>query len=269
MPTMHKSVLVIALCFCDRALAAQSTCEPSQVAAVLSDGTKSQWNQGTARSWDVKGDLWSMPVAGDVRKLAHELKKRLEGGCDVSIYDSNSLTIRVLPKQVESVAEDKHARNTPTSLISPVGTTIGVFAPSPHAMMLIMYPAKIAAAIARGTGTTPRKDLKEVFAKFPAELDIEYNFGMFTVSTFGGTGTLTMRQAADIAFSDLRKQGYTPAPGSQKQISAFDHFFAPDRHESFWIKKDGMARVELEKLKNGKVRINIHEDKDRSIGTRS
>ena len=211
-----------------------------------------------------------MPIDADARLLTSTLKQHLGRECDVQAFEANSWTLRILPKiQSAETPTLTPQANATENLISPLGTTIGAFQPIKGTTMLLMYPAKIASAIARGTGITPRKDLKEVFAKFPAELDIEYNFGVFTIRTFGGTGKLTMRQAADLVFSDMRKQGFSPAPGSEKKIAAFDQFFVPDQHESFWIKNNGIARIELEKRKNGQVRITIHDDQDRSIGPRS
>lgn len=271
-----KHALALVLSLGSQVNAAEDKCSTAAVGKVLEAKLSTKWHQGTVRAWDEQGEFWSMPMATAPDKLAAILNKEFKENCEVFIADLASFSARILPKNnaklsIEEIIKDakRHPLKNTKDLVSKSGVTLGLFAPQKNELILIMYPAKIAAAIARGTGTALRSDLKDVIGRFPAELDIEYNFGGFAVRTFGGTGKISMREAADVVFSSLRKQGYTPSIGSEKAVAAFDGFFPPDRHESYWHKNDSIARIELEKLKNGQVRLNIHDDKDRSIGTKS
>lgn len=247
-------------------------CGPSAVGAFIKENLQRNWNQGTVRAWEEHGEFWSMPIQKDLGKLTKALKQDGALPCEVVMADLASFSARVLPKGLpnpsikdivkEAVLKKTNAKDHP-NIISNIGTTLGIFEPTKGEMILIMYPAKIASAIARGTGTSQRNDLKEVLPLFPGELDIEYNFGEFEVRIFGGTGKTTMRNAADKVFSDLRHADYHPGPGSEKSIAAFDSLFPPDHHESFWLHKNGVLRIELEKLKLGQVRVNLHETRQR------
>lgn len=222
------------------------------------------------RAWEEKGAFLSVPLTENLDKVVAILRSKLPH-CRVKIADHASFSAHILPREhkeanlTEVFAQiQKNELRTDdltsdANIVSDVGTMIGVFEPRKGAMILIMYPMKIAAAIARGKGVPTQNTWSEIGASFPAELDLEYNFGDVAVNILGGTGKLSMRQGTDLVFRHLRKSGYVPGPTSEQQMKRLDGFFIPDRHETFWQRQDGVIRVEFEKLNHGRLRMNLHE----------
>lgn len=244
-------------------------CDPKSVGAILAKGLGTAWNEGTARAWDEKGEFWSMPISGKLDRVEQILKEKMSGFCDVKIASIGGFTVRITTKNVakKNQADVEIFKKTSTpppmpafpNLVSPDGTTIGSFSPGPGELMLILYSAKIASAIARGQGISRQLDFPETAKAFKPDLDLEYNFGEIAVIMTGGSGKMTMRDATTTVLRDVRKLGYAPLPNSEKAINSLDGLFLPDRHESFWSNSAGVLRIELEKQKNGLVRVNIHE----------
>jgi hypothetical protein len=248
-----------------------SACEPKSVGKVLSEGLGMPWNEGTVRAWDQRGEFWSVPLRESASRVSALLKEKLIDQCYVEISDLHSFSARITPKtagtkgslsDAPQKSRSQNDRSIGGHIISSAGTTIGIFAPSQGEIMMIMYSAKIAAAMAKGSGKSQQIKLKETLRKFSQELDIEYNFGDISVVTVGGVAKLSMREAGDAVFSDIRSLGYQILPSSVDALSQFDGVFPPDRHESFWSKPDGVTRVELKKLKHGLVRVSIDETRE-------
>lgn len=260
---MHKSLLILAATL--YSLHSQGSpqnidpCQPQSVGEVISKEFKSSWNQGSARAWEVKGEMWSMPLTTPPKNLGPSIKAALEKQCHILIADTASFSARILPR------EQKNISPTPkvASYVSEIGTTLGVFSPGENEYILLMYPAKIAAAIARGSGISDLPERTETTGRFGLELDIEYNFGKVQINILGAKGQATMREASDAVFKDLRRSGYKPTPPSAKSVAAFDSITVPEKHESIWMKDKGIVRVELEKQKLGQVKVNIHETRQR------
>lgn len=237
-----------------------SVCLPGNVSTVLATALKSKWNEGKVRAWEVRGEFLSMPLLNNLAAVSKALEP-LKSDCDVTIADVGAYSARIIPKQDDKAVSK--AESAKPNFISDQGTTLGLFAPSPDKSekIIILYPASIAAAIARFEGKAGTLKKKNTLALISPQVDIEYNFGDVQIQILGGSGRVEMRKAADAIFRDLRDEGYNPMQQSEKAISQFDQLFAPDEHESFWHKKDGILRVELLKQKNGHVKVNIHETK--------
>ena len=249
-------------------------CAPKHVGEALAKGLSKSWNQGSARAWADTGDFWSMPLdANSIESLQKTLNTVVAKECEVFIADRGSFTARVTPKGQMNVlspetiakAKEKPADAKPSSgdhspdIISSAGTTLGIFAPTKGEMILIMYSAKFAAGVARGSGTLAPNPFKNISRALTPEIDIEYNFGDVSVKTISGKGKLSMRQAAELAFKDLRSLGYAPSPQSAHAEQEFDGIFTPESHESFWLTPKSILRLELKKLKNGNVEVTLNE----------
>jgi hypothetical protein len=251
-------------------------CQPNHVGEVVKEILGQAWNKGTVRAWQDQGEFLSMPMGTDAAKwlktISENLPTKLSSRCNVIIANEGSYTVRVTSKTVDELklakfearaahpnSANTHA-NTP-NLINADGTTLGVFSPIKGEVIMILYPAKIAAAIARNQGTPFQSSYSKSIAKVSANLDLEYNFGDTAVKAFCGSGKLSMREAAAAAFSDLTSLGYRPEPSSEKSVKMFDGFIIPETHESFWVHETGIARIYLKKKAHGKVKIDINETK--------
>ena len=242
----------------------QEQCDPKHVAALIATEMAVQWNHGRVRSWTAQGDFLSAPFENDTPRLKTALTK-LESRCDVNFFDKGSFTARITPKTIEPPSQAASS-----SLISPIGTMVGLLnvslTPSktnPRDQLLLIYPARISAAVAAAKGTTDSQILNSLSknTEFSAELDIEYNFNNIEINVFGGLANLSMRRTADLALRDLRSHGYAPMAQFEATVSNLDSLIPPNHHESFWTLKNSVLRLELDKQKNGQVRINIHESK--------
>jgi hypothetical protein len=233
------------------AVPAGESCSPAQVGPVLASKLAIAWNQGTVRAWDVTGEFWSASFNGELTSLGAMIRVQFDKICNVAVYPDNGLTIRIVPRSLTVATQE--------SVISPVGTTIGVLGIAAGEQVIFMYPAKIAAAIARGKGQSVNSGVFKSIAQFPHELDLEYNFGKTIVSILSTSGKKSLRTTAEMVFRDLRSQGFQPTSGSESAIDSLDSVFVSRRHESFWIHSQAVARVEFEQLKRGITRVNIHE----------
>lgn len=248
----------------------RSVCDANRVGIVIENALGHVWNRGQVRAWDEAGEFWSMPLRAEIAKISSVLREKLTKDCDIEIADEGSYSVRVHRKTSAEWVRGGYGRQIigpdgdlrkDVNLISSEGTTIGVFSPAQGEKMLILYSAKIAAAIARGHGEAKSRKFSEAFGKFSRDLDIEYNFGDVSVAVLGGVAKRSIRDVADLAFRDVRRAGYRVLPGSERSVSEFDGLFAPDRHESFWASSDGVLRVELTKIKHGQVRMVMNETK--------
>lgn len=252
-------------------------CQPTRVGEVVKAILAQSWNKGSVRAWQEQGEFWSMPLGGDaaplLKKITASLPAKLSSHCNVLVADEGSYTIRITSKSVDELklsklkshfVDPKLAKDVadPQRLINADGTTIGVFSPIKGEVIMIMYPAKIAAAIARGQGIPFQSAYPKSIAKISANLDVEYHFGDVAVKTFSGTAKLPIREAASAAFSDLTSLGYHPDPSSEKAVRMFDGFIVPETHESIWVAEHGIARVYLQKKAHGMVKIDINETKN-------
>jgi hypothetical protein len=274
MDNLLRIILPFVLAATSASLAAapiSAPCEPKAVGAILSAGLGKAWNEGTARAWDENGEFWSMPIAGKLDQVEKILKEKLSSTCEVKIASNGSFTVRIIPLNVSKKTHSDLEAFTKTNtlpplqkepnLVSPDGATIGSFSPGHGELMLILYSAKIASAIARGRGASQQLDFPETAKALSFDLDLEYNFGDIAVIIVGGSGKMTMREATTTILRDVRKLGYEPLPNSESTIKSLDGLFLPDHHESFWSHSGGVIRIELEKEKNGMVHFNMHETK--------
>ncbi len=256
--------------------ATDQDCQPPHVGEVVKEILGQAWNKGTVRAWQEQGEFLSMPLGSDaekwLKKISKNLPTKLSSRCNVIIADEGSYTVRVTSKTVDELklakfearATNPNSAKTPANtpnFINADGTTLGVFSPVKGEVIMIMYPAKIAAAIARNQGTPFQSSYSKSIAKISPSLDLEYNFGDIAVKAFSGTGKLSMREAAAAAFSDLTSLGYRPDPTSEQSVKMFDGFIIPETHESFWVHDTGIARINLEKKAHGMVKIDINETK--------
>lgn len=240
-------------------------CLPANIGAQISQILGRSWNQGQGRAFEVRGELWSMPIKlAELESLPKELARKLGSGCLVEAFLDQSFTLRVLPNLSKGEIAAFSATATSDSYLAKDGTTLGALSTTPGEGLLMMYPARLAAAIAGGKGSVQRADLSEVATKFPAQVDLEYNFQNVTVATFVADGAASMAEAANAAFQAIRRLGYTPGPGQERLLGEFDSVFAPAKHESIWLKPNAIARLAIEKQKFGKVRLSIHETKGSS-----
>lgn len=272
---MYKAALTVTFLIAASTLKAASTedCQPQAVGAGIAKKFNGKWNTGSVRAWEQEGEFWSLPYQGKVSDLAAYIKEGFAANCDVLIGDVGGFTARILPKgkrvDIEKERQALQSSNewlsepqSTSGIISDQGSTLGFFSPGQNEAILILYPAKIAAAIARGQGVAKYSPLRQTVTKIPQELDIEYNFGKVKVSIFGGTGKASMHDASAAVFADLRSFGYSPMAGSQKAVEALQGWFPPDVHESYWAHGGGIARVEFQRLKNGLTKVDVHETQE-------
>ena len=231
------------------------SCQPPAVGMVVEKKFGRAWNQGSARIWNERGEFWSMPFPGKPEELAKLMQERLATQCRVLVAQEPGFSARIVPLAAEVAPPDQGP-------ISNQGTTLGLFSSGPGETILLMYSAKIASGIARGYGVAKNAAFPITLAKISPHLDIEYNFGSIQVVTLGGIGKLSLGDAAHAVFQDLRDSGYQPMPKSIPEIVALDNFFSPERHESFWMRGGGLARVSLERIKNGQTKVDINETKE-------
>jgi hypothetical protein len=245
---------------------AQVHCDPDAIANLLKKYLPIQWNTGRARAWDQEGAFLAAPTTHTPKDIEIALKHKDFSHCNIVIASLASFSVRITPKATYQSKEENQPKATDQpnekdqkSFISPLGSTMGFFSPGPGESMIMIYPAKIASAIARGAGQSQINGFTNITSKFQHELDIEYNFGDVQIQIFGGIGRLTMRESIDASLSDLQKRGYKPIKGSEADVQKLDGYFPPDTHESFWANQNGVLRLDLSKHKQGQVRINLHE----------
>ncbi|MCX6119573.1 MAG: hypothetical protein NT027_18710 [Proteobacteria bacterium] len=248
--------------------AAADACLPPAIGQLIATELKQTWNQGSVQAWNETGEMWSMPFDGNTKNIESILLKKLPPVCAVHFANIGAFSARILEKQKENDKATKVKNETtpempqPESkeIISSNGTTLGVFSPGKGEFILMMYPARIAAAIARGSGEAYKGEFKDGVGKFDLDLNINYQFADVKINILAGIGKMSMREASDAIFKDLRGRGFNPAPNSEKSVAQMDQFNIPEMHESYWIQNDQIARIELEKLKRGQVQFHIHHN---------
>jgi hypothetical protein len=209
------------------------------------------WNEGQVRAWDDRGGFYSMPLQHSLASLEEVAKVALKGTCMVHVASRGGFTIRFEDPKTSP-------QSNQGSLIRRDGAVLGVLQPSKNEYLMILYPARIAAAIAsQAKGKKPQRHQK-LWAEFTGEMDLEYNFGGVTVATSGGVAKMPLKDAKAKLEQALTDAGYEKdvrtTPESRDLL-----FMSAPFIESFWLKKDGIARLEIEKIKNGQVRFTIHE----------
>ncbi len=256
MNSLIQYFLVATLAFSPTFLQADdSKCLPKNVGEVIEKKLNKTWNKGSVKAWDVQGEMWSMPLSSSPDILTKGLKENLEKHCFVEVSNQNSYTVRIKDKNYES--------KKPSSIVSDNGTTLGVFSPAKGELILMMYPAKIAASIAQGRGTPQKLGLATALKEKIFDLDIEYQFSAVEVKILSGQAKGGMRELSDAIFRELRKTGFNPMPDSERAVKAMDSLIVPESHESFWNTHHGIARIELKKLKKGQISFSFHESKDK------
>jgi hypothetical protein len=239
----------------------QSHCSIEQIGKVFEKNLKTQSNIGEVKSWEQEGTLWSIPHNQSPEAIRKILETEIKPHCDVLIAEVGGFTARIAEKDKPILKTANQERSDGIKeAVSTNGVTLGFMKLAKGEHLLLMYPARIAAAMSRGAGRLEDKSRVSTLKVFTPQIDAHFKFGAIRVNIFGGQAKASMRDALDAIFRDLRHEGYVPTKDSEPNVSKLDSLVIPDTHESYWMKSNGFLRVELKRKKGGLVEANLHED---------